>query len=163
MLHSKGKSEWSDLFGWVSETVCCSECMRAKWESERKIQTQNTTSSSGNNNIRARPEKTSLPVFLLFFVFIHFLSFLHRICCNHFVWGFFDVCCLAMYTWSFVLVRPVLWRSLHWDLPVWCAIVSVLVYNMSPTSTETKILHWFVVCKIFICFIDQSNQPTEWY
>lgn len=26
-----------------------------------------------------------------------------------------------------------------WDLPVCCMIVSVLVYNMNPTSTETKI------------------------
>lgn len=36
-----------------------------------------------------------------------------------------------------VLVRPVLWIFVC-DLPVCLAIVSVLVENMNPTSTETK-------------------------
>lgn len=122
---------------WLSKRDCLLHSMHAR--QEKHTHTQHYQ----QQNIRTSVQKTSLPV-VVFLIFILLLSFTS---CLFFInqMGIFR-CMFRMYTVIVVLVRPVFMRSLCRDLPVCCVIVSVLVYNMNPTSTETKNFRLILLC-----------------
>lgn len=131
------KSEWSDLFGWASETVCCIRCMQDK----KSTRIHNITSNK--TYVLASRKHCYLLLFFFSFLFYFFHSLL--VFSSSTEMGIFR-CMFRMYTVIVVLVRPVFMRSLCRDLPVCCVIVSVLVYNMNPTSTETKNFRLILLC-----------------
>lgn len=95
------KSEWSDLFGWASETVCCIRCMQDK----KSTRIHNITSNK--TYVLASRKHCYLLLFFFFHFyftsFIHFLSFLHQP-----KWGYFDVCS-ACIRWSLYWYDLFLW------------------------------------------------------
>lgn len=126
----KVKSEWTDLsVEWARrDTAPCA------WASENSAFYPLTTTY-------ICVQVTLLPVF----------CFLHSIRSLLFLWPCFikmislclDRIRISVYTGTVSVYADgcvsatCLWICL-WDLPVCCVIVSVLVYNMNPTSTETK-------------------------
>lgn len=123
---------------WLSKRDCLLHSMHAR--QEKHTHTQHYQ----QQNIRTSVQKTSLPVVVFYsFLFYFFHSLL--VFSSSTEMGIFR-CMFRMYTVIVVLVRPVFMRSLCRDLPVCCVIVSVLVYNMNPTSTETKNFRLILLC-----------------
>lgn len=63
------KSEWSDLFGWASETVCCIECMQ-----DKKSTLIHNITSNKTYVLASRKHRYLLLFFLIFILLLSFTS-----------------------------------------------------------------------------------------
>lgn len=110
---------------------------------------------------------------LILVVFIHFFSFLHQII-YHFLAQtqtpltvyVVGVCVLVYTSFSFgfgCIGATCLWDFV-WDLPVCRVIVSVLVENTNPTSTETIFFPFikFLLCVFWSASFDPYDFNGEW-